>query len=110
MIAAGSRASVEHDLLAGESIQNLVNDSSIAQMFFPVRKHAFDNLFAIRFSHEAPRLFAAKPAHCVLAASVQATSRSYNLCNSFFIPVSVSRAHSDPNGRAIVHIVSRLYE
>jgi hypothetical protein len=88
VIATGSRASVEHNLLAGESIQNLVNDFSIAQMFSPVWKHAFDNLFAIRFSHEAPRLLAANPAHCV-DGSVQATPRSYNLRNAFFIPVSL---------------------
>ena len=31
IIATGSRASVEHDLIAGESIQNLVNDLSIVQ-------------------------------------------------------------------------------
>jgi hypothetical protein len=52
IIATGSRASVEHDLIAGESIQNVVNDFSIVQMFPPVGEHVFHNLDAIEFGHQ----------------------------------------------------------
>ena len=50
-IATGSGASVEHDLIAGESIQNVVDDLSIIQMFPPLWKHIFDSPYAVQFGH-----------------------------------------------------------
>ena len=58
IITTGPRASVEHDLIACESIQNLVNDFSIIQMIPPVGEHVFHNLHAIEFSHQiTPKSF-----------------------------------------------------
>ena len=68
VIAPGSGTSIEHDSMAGKSIQNLIKYFSVVQMFHPVREHFFDNLHAIEFSHQPPRFLFRNPSMLSVAA------------------------------------------
>jgi hypothetical protein len=56
VIATWPGTSVEHNFAAGESVQDVVNDLAVFQVFLPVREHTLKNLFTLGFGHGLPQL------------------------------------------------------
>jgi hypothetical protein len=51
ILAARPRTSVEYNAITSETFQDMVNHSAIIEMFSPVGKHASDDLFTLKLSH-----------------------------------------------------------
>jgi hypothetical protein len=58
VLATRPGAPVENNAITRESFQDMVDNSSIIQVFSPVGEHTPDDLFALELSHNPPRAIA----------------------------------------------------